>query len=109
MIPSIISAKIHGGRMPPRGHAVNYDELQRCTMRQTLDVHEGCVNRMSWNADGRLLASGSDDRTVVVWQLKGYQSQFAPITRILTREFTELVYPLFAPQNNHSFDCNINL
>ena len=29
-----------------------------------LNGHEGCVNRLAWSEDGRLLASGSDDRQV---------------------------------------------
>ncbi|KAL0042807.1 hypothetical protein WJX79_000477 [Trebouxia sp. C0005] len=29
--------------------------------------HEGCVNRLAWSEDGSLLASGSDDRQVLLW------------------------------------------
>ncbi|KAL0048474.1 hypothetical protein WJX82_004068 [Trebouxia sp. C0006] len=32
-----------------------------------LNGHEGCVNRLAWSEDGRLLASGSDDRQVLLW------------------------------------------
>lgn len=29
--------------------------------------HEGCVNRLAWSEDGSLLASGSDDKQVLLW------------------------------------------
>ena len=29
-------------------------------------VHEGCVNRLAWSSDGRLLASGSDDLSIAI-------------------------------------------
>ncbi|KAJ9474314.1 hypothetical protein PHBOTO_004382 [Pseudozyma hubeiensis] len=31
--------------------------------------HTGCVNALSWSPSGRLLASGSDDRNIVLWRL----------------------------------------
>ncbi|KAG2497866.1 hypothetical protein HYH03_004132 [Edaphochlamys debaryana] len=36
-------------------------------VEHTLQGHNGCVNRMSWNADGSLLVSGSDDRRAIIW------------------------------------------
>ncbi|KAH1021874.1 hypothetical protein HUJ04_011358 [Dendroctonus ponderosae] len=30
--------------------------------------HEGCVNCLQWSTDGRLLASGSDDTKVIIWE-----------------------------------------
>ena len=35
------------------------------TQKQQTVRHDGCVNRLAWNEDGSLLASGSDDRQVV--------------------------------------------
>ena len=32
-----------------------------------LKGHGGCVNRLAWNKTGSLLASGSDDRRVRIW------------------------------------------
>jgi len=37
-----------------------------------LKGHRGCVNRLSWNAEGTMLASGSDDQRVLLW---GYPSR----------------------------------
>ncbi|VDL69648.1 unnamed protein product [Nippostrongylus brasiliensis] len=34
-------------------------------------AHEACVNTLRWNQGGTLLASGSDDRKVKVWNLAG--------------------------------------
>ena len=34
------------------------------SLQQHLSGHRGCVNRLAWNEDGSLLASGSDDRQV---------------------------------------------
>ena len=31
--------------------------------------HTGCVNALAWSPSGQLLASGSDDRNVVLWKL----------------------------------------
>jgi len=35
-------------------------------LEETLHGHTGCVNRLAWNEDGTLLASGSDDLTIIV-------------------------------------------
>eukprot|EP01041_Mallomonas_annulata_P008393 gene8393-17307_t len=34
-----------------------------------LKGHDGCVNRLTWNFDGKFLASCSDDLTVCIWRL----------------------------------------
>ncbi|KAK9863498.1 hypothetical protein WJX84_002533 [Apatococcus fuscideae] len=38
-----------------------------CT-ENTLRGHRGCVNRLAWNEEGTYLASGSDDKQVLLWQ-----------------------------------------
>lgn len=35
-------------------------------VEEVLIGHTGCVNRISWNASGTLLASGSDDLNVII-------------------------------------------
>ena len=37
---------------------------QQLALKEELKGHNGCVNRLAWNEDGSLLASGSDDRRV---------------------------------------------
>ena len=38
-----------------------------------LDVHQGCVNTLSWNKRGTLLLSGSDDHKLIVTNPFNYQ------------------------------------
>lgn len=41
--------------------------LRRLGLEHQLEGHEGCVNCLQWSDDGRLLASGSDDTNVIIW------------------------------------------
>lgn len=43
------------------------DLVRRLGLFQELSGHTGCVNCIQWNTAGTLLASGSDDRTIIVW------------------------------------------
>ncbi len=49
-------------------HALQSHEalLRRLTVSRW-EGHDGCVNRICWNRAGSLLASGSDDRRVLIW------------------------------------------
>ena len=38
-------------------------------LRRTFKSHAGWIGRIAWSPDGRLLASGSDDRTICIWSL----------------------------------------
>lgn len=42
-------------------------------LEHTLVGHEGCVNCLDWNYAGTLLASGSDDTKVIIWDFHGYK------------------------------------
>jgi len=37
---------------------------RKLSVENVLQGHEGCVNRLTWNEEGNLLASASDDRRV---------------------------------------------
>ena len=39
----------------------------RLDLARKLQNHRGCVNTVSFNADGDILISGSDDRQVILW------------------------------------------
>lgn len=39
----------------------------RLGIHQKLEKHRGCVNTLSFNADGDIILTGSDDRMVVLW------------------------------------------
>jgi len=41
--------------------ADNKSMLQRMKLYQTVNVHKGCVNTISWNDKGTYILSGSDD------------------------------------------------
>ncbi|OEL29131.1 DDB1- and CUL4-associated factor 8 [Dichanthelium oligosanthes] len=59
------------GELPPRHFAnaimASKGFVQSLSIQKRLWKHRGCINTISFNADGRLLLSGSDDRTVVMW------------------------------------------
>lgn len=44
--------------------------VQRLELMYKLDKHEGCVNSLNFHPNGSLLASGSDDLKVVIWDWK---------------------------------------
>lgn len=41
--------------------------VKRLQLEQRLEEHEGCVNCINFSSSGQLLASGSDDLHVVLW------------------------------------------
>ncbi|XP_050233922.1 uncharacterized protein LOC126682320 isoform X2 [Mercurialis annua] len=47
--------------------AASQDLVLRLGVYKKLDKHRGCVNALSFNADGDILVSGSDDRRVILW------------------------------------------
>eukprot|EP00249_Psilotum_nudum_P013622 c24430_g1_i1 orf=253-2565(+) len=42
--------------------------VQRLSLDNVMEGHQGCVNALAWNADGSMLLSGSDDTQVNVWE-----------------------------------------
>lgn len=47
--------------------------VENLELEYTLAGHEGCVNCLDWNYFGTLLASGSDDTKVIIWDFHGYK------------------------------------
>ncbi|KAJ9549205.1 hypothetical protein OSB04_021748 [Centaurea solstitialis] len=47
--------------------AASEDLVMRLDLFRKLEKHRGCVNTVSFNADGDILVSGSDDRRVILW------------------------------------------
>jgi len=47
---------------------VTIELIDRLGLARELTGHEGCVNCLEWNKSGDILASGSDDQTVILWR-----------------------------------------
>jgi hypothetical protein len=45
----------------------NLDYVRKMKITQTLNFHDGCVNSLNFNRIGTLLASGSDDQQIGIW------------------------------------------
>ncbi|XP_054271987.1 WD and tetratricopeptide repeats protein 1-like isoform X1 [Macrosteles quadrilineatus] len=41
--------------------------VHRLGLEKELEGHQGCVNCLEWNSEGRILASASDDFQVILW------------------------------------------
>lgn len=41
--------------------------VQRMELSAVLEGHQGCVNTVAFDPEGRLLVSGSDDQRILVW------------------------------------------
>ncbi|XP_014513908.1 DDB1- and CUL4-associated factor 8 isoform X1 [Vigna radiata var. radiata] len=59
------------GHLPPRNFALRLgaseDLVLRLDVLRKLHKHRGCVNTVSFNTDGDILVSGSDDWRVILW------------------------------------------
>ena len=51
-----------------RRYQVTPSSIERLGLETQLEGHRGCVNCLQWSRDGNLLASGSDDCKVMLWQ-----------------------------------------
>ncbi|XP_061337441.1 uncharacterized protein LOC133284445 isoform X2 [Gastrolobium bilobum] len=49
------------------------DIVLRLDVFRKLEKHRGCVNTVSFNADGDILVSGSDDRRIILWDWESGQ------------------------------------
>ena len=43
----------------------------RLELARTLEAHQGCVNSVDWDEQGRFLLSGSDDTRIAIWDYHG--------------------------------------
>ena len=61
------SRLLEPGRFKSR-YQVTPSYIERLGLETILDGHRGCVNCLQWSIDGNLLASGSDDCKVMIWE-----------------------------------------
>lgn len=43
--------------------------IDRLELEFSLEGHDGCVNCLEWSTDGKILASGSDDFQIILWDV----------------------------------------
>lgn len=72
--------------------------VKRLGLEKELEGHGGCVNCLEWNASGSLLASGSDDLHVMLWNPLKHKT----ISRIRTGHQGNIFSVKFLPQSNDS-------
>ncbi|RVX72108.1 hypothetical protein B0A52_04706 [Exophiala mesophila] len=78
------------------------------TWAEDLDIvnelggHTGCVNALSWSATGNLLASGSDDRYLNIWDYNpsAVASPFSLNTSVSTGHHANIFSVKFMPHSN---------
>ena len=46
------------------------EDISKLKELKTLEGHSGKVNSVSWSPDGKYLASGSYDETIIIWDAK---------------------------------------
>lgn len=68
-IPSLLfeRERLGNGRAIHAALQGHRDFMRRLVVDATLHGHDGCVNHLRWNQQGTLLASGSDDTRLIVW------------------------------------------
>ena len=96
MIPNLQSRQL--GLLSPQNFARDASGscglVKRLDLHEKLDHHDGCVNTLNFNMSGDLLASGSDDLDIVVWDWakakkklaygSGHTSNVFQVTNILS-------------------------
>jgi len=71
------------------GKEIEIWETASGTRRSVLAGHDGPVVSLSFSADGKYLASGSEDTTVIVWDLRRPLQPTVPKDRLETEEVAE--------------------
>ncbi|CAL8472173.1 g11715 [Coccomyxa elongata] len=98
----------------PRQEISRFNEVfaRKLSVENVLQGHEGCVNRLAWNEDGTLLASGSDDRRVLLWHYP--DSNLAPVV-VKTPHLANIFGVRFLPCSGNrrlvtgAMDCSVQL
>lgn len=62
-----VSGRCQGAELFQQRCYGSLHSVQRLELMYKLEAHHGCVNALHFNSSGTLLASGSDDLSIVVW------------------------------------------
>ena len=82
-----------------RESASAYCMVRRLTLQYKLEsVHEGCVNAINFSPCGSLLASGSDDLHIVVWNWMERKAAY----KFDTKHTTNVFQARFMPESDNS-------
>ncbi|XP_029677296.1 DDB1- and CUL4-associated factor 8-like [Formica exsecta] len=67
IVPEVINRQIGSNLLFQRRFYGSLHAVERLELMYNLNEHQGCVNALNFNEKGNLLASASDDLTVVIW------------------------------------------
>ncbi|CAL7933171.1 unnamed protein product [Xylocopa violacea] len=67
IVPELIHREIGINPLFQRKYYGSLHVVEHFKLTYQLNEHEGCVNALNFNKNGNLLASGSDDLNVVIW------------------------------------------
>ncbi|XP_026668353.1 DDB1- and CUL4-associated factor 8-like isoform X2 [Ceratina calcarata] len=67
VVPELVHREMGMNPLFPRRCYGSLHVVERFQLTYELREHEGCVNALNFNKAGNLLASGSDDLNVVIW------------------------------------------
>ncbi|KAK2575348.1 hypothetical protein KPH14_012570 [Odynerus spinipes] len=67
IVPDLIKRDMGLNPLLHRRYYGSLHVVQRLELMYKLNEHQGCVNTLHFNQKGNLLASGSDDLTIVIW------------------------------------------
>lgn len=73
--------------------------LNRLELDAVLNGHEGCINCLEWGSNGRILASGSDDFQLCIWD----PFKKKRIHSVHTKHFGNMFSVKFLPKHNDAF------
>lgn len=66
-VPELIQREMGNNLLFQRRYYGSLHVVERFELAYKLEEHQGCVNALNFNQRGNLLASGSDDLAVVIW------------------------------------------
>lgn len=72
--------------------------VDRLDLEAKLEAHTGCVNCIEWSSNGKLLASGSDDNRVIIWNALEHRM----VLDLLTPHQGNIFSVKFMPNSNDS-------
>ncbi|XVE93914.1 hypothetical protein REPUB_Repub01dG0235300 [Reevesia pubescens] len=73
--------------------AASEDLVLRLDIYKKLEKHRGCVNTVSFNADGNILVSGSDDKRIILWDWETGHAKLSFLSGHVNNVFQAKIMP----------------